>query len=311
MRVLITGAGGFVGGYLIQHLLEVAPDTEIIGVVHPGLVSTPPEDPRVRFSPCDITASAGDEIGRLVREVQPERLYHLAGAASGASVDREAVFHVNVEGTRHVIAAARGVLAPQHVLFAGTGYVYGPCDPARPAREEDPLPEPGCYGVYAASKQVAEDVVRESQGAVISRAFNHTGPGQTTAFSIPAFAAQIVQIERGQQTELHVGNLEALRDFLDVRDVVRAYRLLLEHAGGGETYNVCSGRAWRMQDILDQLRALARVSVTVQQDPARMRPSDIDVSVGDHCRLTSLTGWQPQIPLEQTLRETLDWWRGQ
>lgn len=308
MRVLITGAGGFVAGYLIRHLLDIEPDCEIIGAVHPD-IHDGPSHPRVKFASCDIVASEGAEISDLVRETQPARLYHLAGAASGASVDRDAVFRVNVDGTRNVIQATLGIVASEHVLFAGTGYVYGSCDLQHPAREDDPLPPSGQNGVYAESKREAEDVIRESNGAVIARSFNHTGPGQSTAFSIPAFAAQVVEVERSGQAELQVGNLEAIRDFLDVRDVVRAYRLLLERGAAGEIYNVCSGQPHRMCDILDELRSLARVPIPVTSDPSRMRRSDISVSLGNHGKLTNATSWQPSIPLRQTLSDTLEWWR--
>lgn len=309
MRVLITGASGFVGTHLIRHLLEMEPESEIVGTVHPDLPYNAPTDSRVQFTPCDITANSGADIRSLVLSCRPDRLYHLAGAASGASVDRDAVFRVNVDGTRSVVLAAKGVVSPDRVLFAGTGYVYGPCDPARPAREDDPIPAPGQYGVYAASKTVAEEAILDCGGAVIARAFNHTGPGQSVAFSIPAFASQIAGIERCSQTQMRVGNLESERDFLDVRDVVRAYRLLVEGGTAGEIYNVCSGVTRRMSRVLDDLRALASVPIPVTVDPERMRPSDIPVSVGDNSKLTALTGWQPVIPFLQTLQDTLDWWR--
>lgn len=307
MRVLITGAGGFVGGHLIRHLRDADPAVEIVGTVQPH--KTGP-DAHVRFVPCDLVADEGACIRALVRECRPDRIYHLAGAASGAAKDREPVFRINVDGTRYVLEAAQDIVAPQHILVAGTGYVYGDCDPARPAREDDPLPDPRGLGVYAESKRMMEEVVRECGGAVVARAFNHTGPGQTASFAVAAFAAQIARIEQGQQAAIHVGNMEARRDFLDVRDVVRAYVLLLERAETGGVYNVCSGQTRRMQDVLDGLRAQASVPVPVIVDADRMRPSDIAVSVGDPSRLTALTGWRPQIPFTQTLQDTLDWWCG-
>lgn len=308
MRVLITGAAGFVGSYLIRHLLDLEPETEIVGVVQPGLPHEVLEDSRLRYVSCDIAAGHGEDLRALVQECRPDRVYHLAGAASGAAVDRDAVFRVNVEGTRHVLQAAAGIVPPGRVLFASTGYVYGPCDPARPARENDSLPETP-YGIYAASKQAAEEVVRACGGAVIARAFNHTGPGQTAAFAVPAFASQIVRVEQGRQSEIRVGNMEATRDFLDVRDVVRAYHLLIEQGTAGEIYNVSSGTAISMSAILNDLCSLALRPITITSDPARMRPSDIPASVGDASKLMVLTGWAPEIPLAQTLQETLAWWR--
>ena len=307
MRVLITGAGGFVGGHLIRHLRDADTTVEIVGTVQPHKAEP---DAHVRFVPCDIVADEGACLRALVKECRPDRIYHLAGAASGAAKDREAVFRVNVDGTRYVLEAARGVVAPHHILVVGTGYVYGDCDPSRPAREDDPLPDPRGLGVYAESKRAMEAAVRDCGGAVVARAFNHTGPGQTATFAVAAFAAQIARIEQGRQAALHVGNLDARRDFTDVRDVVRAYALLIERGDPGRAYNVCSGRTWRMQDVLDGLRAQAEVPVPVIVDADRMRPSDIAVSVGDPARLTALTGWRPEIPFTQTLQDTLDWWCG-
>ncbi len=308
MRALITGAGGFAGAYLIRHLLDVQPDLEIVGVVHHSLRREPAADPRVRLVSCDITDAAA--VARLVEDTRPDRLYHLAGVSSGASLNRAAVFRVNVEGTRNVIQAARGIVPPNRILFAGTGYVYGACDPLRPAREDDPLPASGQGGVYAESKQQAEEAIRACAGAVIARAFNHTGPGQTAAFSVPAFASQVVQIERGNLSDLCVGNLDACRDFLDVRDVVRAYRLLVEDGVAGEAYNVCSGQSRMMSGVLNELCALARVPIPITSDPSRMRPADIPASVGDPSKLVGLTGWQPCVPFSETLHDLLEWWRG-
>jgi len=171
------------------------------------------------------------------------------------------------------------------------------------------LPPPGGSGVYGDSKRAAEEwLAGQDFPVVVARAFNHTGPEQTPSFAVPAFAAQVIQIERGAQSELRVGNLEAARDFLDVRDVVRAYAGLMQ-AGQLGIVNVCSGEAVRMRDVLDMLCAQSLAVIPVTSDPSRMRPADIPVSVGDHSCLSDLTGWQPQIPLAETLRETLGWWR--
>ncbi len=309
MRVLITGAGGFVGSYLIRHLRDREPDCEIVGTVQPSFPMPAAPGPNVRFVPCDIVSNKGADVRALMEEARPDRVFHLAGAASGASSDRDSVWRVNVDGTQFVLLAAQGIVPPERILFAGTGYVYGSCDAARPAREDDPLAAPDELPLYAASKRAAEALIQEHGGAVIARAFNHTGPGQTTAFAVPAFACGIVRVERGLSPCLQVGNLDALRDFLDVRDVVRAYRLLLEHGKAGAAYNVCSGVARSMRDVLREMTALARVPISLADDRALHRPSDITVSVGDPSRLAALTGWTPEIPFSQTLSDTLDWWR--
>jgi GDP-4-dehydro-6-deoxy-D-mannose reductase len=209
--------------------------------------------------------------------------------------------------------------APVQVLLASTGYVYGPCDPARPAREEDELRPLSV--AYAESKRMMEQLARTwptgPLEVLIARAFNHTGPRQTPDFAVPAFAQQIAQIEAGQrvgavplgQPILRVGNLTPQRDLLDVRDVVRAYALLMEQGQPGQVYNVCSGRAYPVGDLLDRLLALSDVAIEIEPDPDRQRPSDLPVLVGDPSKLKQATGWTPEITLAQTLRETLDYWR--
>ncbi len=305
IRVFITGATGFVGQHLIRHLLRTRPGLHITGtMLHSP--ETAEENPRLRLVRCDLTARSGEAIRRAVADAAPDHVYHLAGVASGAAADPAAVHAGNIEATRFLLAALAAEVPLARCLFTSTGYVYGPCDPARPARETDPLHP---VGLYAQSKRDAEHYA-EAAGAVLVRAFNHTGPGQTDTFAVPAFARQIAQIERGlRPPQIEVGNLDAERDFLDVRDVVRAYAALLDAPAAAGTYNVCRGQAVSLQSVLDDLLALSATSIAVVPDPARMRPGDLPVSVGDPARLVAETGWQPEIPWTQTLEDTLNAWR--
>jgi GDP-4-dehydro-6-deoxy-D-mannose reductase len=187
------------------------------------------------------------------------------------------------------------------------------CDKNHPPTENDPPASDGAGGVYAESKILAEqETIPFRAFTLTTRAFNHTGPGQAPAFVVPGFARQIAHIERGDAPPvMKVGNLQAERDFLDVRDVVHAYVLLMERGTMGETYNVCSGNTITIQSVLDRLRALSQVETQVEQDPARMRPSDIPVSVGDPSKLKKATDWEPTVPFDTTLRDTLTYWRSQ
>lgn len=309
MRALITGAAGFVGTHLMRYLLETEPEVQVIALYHHAAPPATPPPPRVLMAACDILEEDGRAVAEVVLRHRPDVVFHLAGYASAAGADREAILRVNVEGTRYVLQACANLPRPPRTLLASTGYVYGNCDPSRPARETDPL-DTATQNPYIQSKIHAEAAAREhADFCLIARAFNHTGPGQSPDFAIPAFARQIALAERREAPPvLKVGNLDAQRDFLDVRDVVRAYRLIVECGVPGEIYNVCSGTARTMREFLDRLRALATVPTEIVIDPARWRPNDIPVSVGNPARLNTL-GWSPKHTIDETLRATLDYWR--
>ena len=312
-RILITGANGFVGRHLIAALQnsETLQAAEIVAATH----SVTEIGSRIEGigGIAQVSLDIGDAgaTRTLLAAVRPTHIVHLAARASGADIDREAVFAVNVEGTRHLLNAARALTVPPRVLLVSTGYVYGNTEAACPARESDPPALPGKFGAYTDSKIAMEAVAAEyADFAFVVRAFSHTGPGQAPTFAVPAFARQLARIERGEQAaELLVGNLEALRDLLDVRDVVNAYRLLLERGVPGETYNVANGSPVSMRDILDRLRSLCTVPTEVKTDPARLRPADIACSTGDSDKLRTATGWQPHYSLDTTLHDTLAYWR--
>lgn len=311
MRVLVTGATGFVGGWLLTELAQAEPQARLWGTEYgPGSLG---DDlaARVGLLACDLTNA--DAIAQVVRTVQPERVFHLAGFASAAGNDADLVTRANVDGAVYLLRALEQVGQPCRVLLASSGYAYGATAPGRPAEEEDALAP---AGVYAESKRAMEQAAKAFVGKAglsltVTRAFNHTGPRQGDAFVVPAFCRQIARIEHGLDAPVvRVGNLQATRDFLHVRDVVRAYRLLLDREPDPwRVVNVCSGTGVMIQSLLDALVARARVPVQVEPDAARMRASDLPTCVGNPNRLTALTGWQPRTDLDQTLEETLQWWR--
>ena len=321
LTLFITGANGFVGRYLADHaarhvntvdrvVLQIRP--EEFARDAPGLSKDVEEAGQGRIEaaavPLDILDA--ETVREAVAHFKPELVCHLAARASAADGDHEAVLAVNAGGTRNLLNACAAVNATNRCLVVSTGYVYGNTRPGAPARETDTVTEAGLFGSYTDSKLLAELVAADHEMAVVARAFSHTGPGQTPTFAVPAFASQLASIEREERPPvLRVGNLDAWRDILDVRDVVRAYVSLLTMDSPGRVYNVATGAPVQMSAVLESLRAKCSVSTEVQQDPSRMRPSDIGRSSGDYTLLNAATGWEPSIPLGQTLEDTLNYWR--
>lgn len=310
MRIFITGATGFAGGWLAQELAISRPDAALFGMAH-SAGEKPEWLPPMTIRQADLANP--ETVRALIDEAQPDVVFHLAGFASGAGTDAEKIRKINVDGTVALLQLLSERDKPCRVLLASSGYVYGATEPDRPAREDDP---PKATGAYAESKAAMEEAVRpfasDSLPLTIVRSFNHTGPRQTPDFVVPAFARQIAQIEKGAgEPVVRHGNLDAVRDFLAVRDVVRAYRqLMLEtEPEPWRVVNVCCGTGVVMRELLERLIALSSVTVTHEQDPARLRPSDLPVCVGDPSTLKALTGWEPTVSLETTLADTLDYWR--
>ncbi|HXY41244.1 MAG TPA: GDP-mannose 4,6-dehydratase [Vicinamibacteria bacterium] len=313
MRLLVTGAGGFVGGHLVSWLGREHPEVEVFGAVLPqGGISwgSGVGMQALEADLCDAASTAA-----LVETVRPHRVLHLAGQSSPqhSLVDPGGTLRANVLGIVHVLDAARRLGLRPEVLVVGSAEEYGPCQP-----EELPLPETAPLrpaSPYAVSK-VAQAALAMLYGpaggmrVVVTRTFHHTGPGRGEAFAESSFARQVAEIEAGLRPPvIEVGNLEAVRDFTDVRDVVRAYWLLAEKGEGGTVYNVCSGRGRRIGELLQLLLAASPAQVEVRLDPRRLRPSDVPAQVGDPSRLQAATGWLPRIPLEETLRDLLADWR--
>lgn len=313
MRVLITGVTGFVGGWLAESLASHYPQAALYGTTTHSASDAPANlPPGLALLTADLTDA--DAVRRAVAEASPTHVFHLAGFASGAGTDAERINRVNVDATVSLLSALEVQGNSCKVQLASSGYVYGATDPGSPAKETD---TPNPTGAYAESKAAMEKAVRPYAengllSLTVTRSFNHTGPRQAIEFVVPAFARQIARIEKGLETPVvRVGNLEAKRDFLAVQDVVRAYRLQLfeTEPAPWRVVNVASGIGVTIRSLLDTLVTESTVPVTVETDPARLRPSDLAECVGDSSLLTRLTGWQPEIPLEETLRGTLNYWR--
>jgi GDP-4-dehydro-6-deoxy-D-mannose reductase len=299
VRVLVTGAHGFVGRHLTAALRARGHD----------VVEADRAERAVDALALDVTDPLA--VRAAFDLVRPDAVAHLAAQASvpDSLRDPDVTFAVNAGGTLHVLNAAREVAADglrPRVLVVGSSDVYG-AQPAEayPLKETAPLLPRNPYAASKAAADALAQAYARSYGvdAVVTRAFNHIGPHQDERFAVAAFAAQIARVAAGPDRVVLVGNLDASRDVLDVRDVCDAYALLLEGRGdAGEVYNVCSGAATTMRELLRRLIEIARVPVEVREDPARMRPSDVPFSVGDASKLREATGWTPRIPLAAALR---------
>jgi len=317
MKALITGITGFVGSHLAAFLRNEG--VEVIGTCRSSHQGGDRYDALsiqdVRLVECDLRDAAA--VDALIAAECPDCLFHLAAHSfipdSWASPTD--TIHNNIAGQVNVLDSLRRHELPTKVLIAGSSEEYGevhadelPVSEANPLRPMNP---------YAVSK-IAQDFLAmqyyRQYGIPIvrMRTFNHIGPRQNEHFVTSSFAKQIAEIEEGlRQPVIYVGNLEAQRDFTDVRDVVRAYWLAIQHGTPGECYNIASGRSWSIGSLLKMLLSMSPITVTIEQDAARMRPSDVPIVIGDAAKFTSQTGWQPEIPIETTMRELLDYWRDQ
>ena len=315
-RVLITGAAGFAGSFLAEEL--VAAGYEVIGTRLRGEPKDNLAGLRGRINLRVLDLRSRRECDRLLEETRPQAVFHLAAySAVGASfADPALPMEINYGGTLNLLEAIkenRRVRARLAVLLVvGSSDMYGPVRPAQlPLTEEQPLDPVSPYAISKAAVDFLAATYHRAYGLPIIRirAFNHAGPRQRTGFVVPDFAAQIVRLERktGKRV-LNTGNLSAKRDLTDVRDVARAYRLIAEQGVPGEVYHVGSGRAVSIRSILDALIRMARRPIVTARDPGRSRPVDVPVLVANIAKLKRL-GWQPVIPLRQTLAETLDYYR--
>ncbi|MDX2160762.1 MAG: GDP-mannose 4,6-dehydratase [bacterium] len=309
MNVLITGAGGFVGQHLIQQLLASAPQHTIHGTVLRSAPAASAAHP-VQYHQVDLRHDRA--VDALVQAIQPNQVYHLAAQANVARSFEQPweTLENNIRTQITLFEALRALPKPPRIVLVTSGEIYGthaaaegPFDESAPFQPSNP---------YSVSK-VTQDMLgfqywHTYQLPVLrARPFNHLGPGQNLGFVAPDFAMQIARIEAGLQAPvMHVGTLTAERDFTDVRDIVRAYLLIMAHGEPGAAYNVATGTACTVRHLLDVLLGMADVAIDVQTDPTRVRPGSAPKSWGDSSRLRIATGWQPALSLEQTLRDVLN-----
>ena len=303
---LVTGAAGFAGSHLLERLVQS--HDAVAAWSNPGSARPRPAYRGVHWNAVDLLNPRA--IQRSLEALRPSVIFHCAGLPQVAEswANAAQALKVNAFATHLLLDAVNRAGMKCPVVVAGSALVYRPA--GRPLREDDPLGPSDPYGVSKLAQELAG--MRAAVRVLLTRPFNHAGPRQPSSFVTSSFARQIAEIEAGHRDAvLHVGNLEARRDITDVRDTVRAYEMLAHSGRPGRPYNLCSGIAYRVGDVLEKLLGMARLSVKVQQDPSRMRPSDNPIIVGDPSRIESETGWRAEIPIDRTLADLLDWWRGQ
>jgi GDP-4-dehydro-6-deoxy-D-mannose reductase len=313
-RVLVTGVTGFAGSHLVDYMLTRG-DCEIFGIQRWRSRTENIEHfvDRVTILECDLRDASSTRD--TLETVRPDWIFHLAAQSfvpTSWSAPTESLT-TNILSQVNIYEAVRRLGLSCRIQLACSSEEYGMVYPDEvPIKETNPLRP---LSPYAVSK-VTQDMLGYQYwmswkvDSVRTRGFNHEGPRRGPVFVASDFAKQIADIEKGRKPPVvHVGNLDAQRDFSDVRDMVRGYWLALEKCEPGEVYNICTGRSWRIREVLDLLLSLAEAKIEVRQDPARLRPSDVPILLGDNTKFVKRTGWQPTIPFEQTLREMLDYWR--
>ena len=314
-KILITGVAGFAGSHLTEHIINNGlgelygtfrgKSTDLANIAH--------VKDKINLVKCDITDYF--VVKQTLKEIDPDYIFHLAAQSfvPESWKSPKETLETNIMGTLNIFEAVREVGLEIKVQIASSSEIYGMVkEDELPIRETNQLRPLSPYGVSKAAMDLLGYQYHESYGLNIvrTRAFNHTGPRRGDVFVASNWAKQVAEIERGtQEPVLMVGSLTSKRDFTDVRDVVRAYWLALEKCQPGEAYNICSGKTRTMQELLDMILSFTDRKIKVKEDPKRMRPSDVKVLLGDHSKFSSRTGWEPEIPLEKTIKDLLEYWR--
>jgi GDP-4-dehydro-6-deoxy-D-mannose reductase len=310
LRVFISGATGFVGKHLSSLLASA--DYEVFGTSFP---EKPESGEEKNIFHLDIRSE--EKVFEAVERVRPDWIFHLAAVSNvkHSWEKRKETLETNLMGTFYVFEAARKFTPQARILFVSSSDVYGVLSAEEKALDEEDFTH--VVSPYAFSKVNGEIMSRfyaevEKLDIVIARSFPHTGPGQSPDFVCSDWACQVAQIEKGlAEPIIKVGNVKVKRDFLDVRDVVKAYNLLIQKGKSGEVYNVCSGRAVALSEILELLLSFSSQKIEAQVDPQKLRKADIPLLLGDNQKIKRETSWEPQIPLEKSLTDLLNYWRQQ
>jgi GDP-4-dehydro-6-deoxy-D-mannose reductase len=314
MRALVTGISGFVGGHLAEHL--VAEGDLVVGLSTSG--RWPPElgelGRTVRIERFDLVEQSEPDLADLVRRKQPEVIYHLAAQSNpqGSITDPRGTWTLNLGGSLNLLEAVRASGQRPRVVLVGSGISYGnPAPGFIPVSEDCPLRPNNPYAVSKAAVDLLgiEHYLAHGTDVVMVRPFNHAGPRQLPRYVLAGFAFQLAEVECGRRSCLEVGNLEVVRDFTDVRDVVRAYRLLGQSGQPGEIYNLGTGRGTKLADALEYLCSRSTTTVQVRVDAARVRSVDQPLLVANASKLRAAVGWEPHYSIEQTLADMLDFSR--
>jgi len=314
MKVLVTGITGFAGSHLVDYMLTL-PHVEIHGILRWRSRTENIEHFRdkISLSECDLRDASS--VRDVIETVRPDRIFHLAAQSfvpTSWTAPTESLV-TNIIGQLNILEAVKKTNLKPRIQLACSSEEYGLVhENELPIRETNPLRPLSPYAVSKVGQDMLGYQYFKSFGihVIRTRGFNHEGPRRGPVFVCSDFAKQIADIEKGRRAPVvRVGNLDARRDFTDVRDIVRAYWLALEKGVAGEEYNLCSGKAWVIKDMLDYLLALSTVKIKIEPDPTRLRPSDVPVLLGDASKFKKATGWEPTIPFEQTLKDMLAYWR--
>lgn len=302
MKILVTGGNGFVAGYVAKELLDSGHSIVLSDVAFPS----PPGDGVERIV-ADLTCE--EQICELVKGTSPDACIHLGGIASVVigNKDPATLFSVNVTGTAILLEAVRKYRPDSRFLFVSTAHVYGHIPDDTPVPESAPLNPSNLYSISKASADMLALSYAHQHGmhVMTTRPNNHVGPGQSPDFVLGTFSAQIKAIARGEAPPvMHTGNLESTRDFTDVRDIARAYRLLIEKGRAGEAYNIGSGKQESIKGMLDIMCGLEKVTPELKTDPDRLRPADRS-PILDTSKITTDTGWTTAIPLDKTIEDIM------